>query len=654
MATPVVTLATGFDITTNTSKMHKKPDNLLHRIITEKVNNTIDAPLTKLINESESRDVAEILKKLNVQSIEDDILRSAKRHHSVEPWRIDLSHNDFAVIIESLNSNSALTRIQVLDKLLNIDIDTKQTFWEELSQSLRKCFVSPNYDIFLRTLKIHHRLSDTSCDGYANLLRGTFLLLNSRYFTDFNKIRILQTLQVVLGAQNSVIKFLLHANHNVIDEITTGFISVLTYKTVFDWFGALDPQSNWIRVLCYGSDVRYIFFNNLKEKKPDFIKHIFVTFMLKINEEELGVHYGNFLLHFWRYNSNVKFLPEDISVEGALEAVITKLSQGKRNDLNELFIDLFRHNPSILTPKLLDVLVAPLGNTNRNNIRNVVNTNKFIFTVINEIAMSRNDRVLFGISGTLRKGKLRQVIRNVTNLPQKITDLTVLFIKLNLNSNEINQDVNSLSTLLQCCVCVYESHPLALLHGNPTKLIQSVQELYQSGCKNKITEVLLLFTFFCANYGPAIKFCTNEILLDLFSFVPIENLKSVINRLGNDKCGFEFLKNHRNKIIAPYLEQIWYCDENTNSNYINKFVFFVFVIKLTARSVIALLTDDDDDTVVESEDKSVTLSELIEKCLNESIESSEEYLGLLVMKVLITNLDLLLYLNTNYQIQVSV
>ncbi|EFA02572.2 uncharacterized protein LOC103312777 [Tribolium castaneum] len=632
--------------------MDKNRDNLLHRIIIEKVNNTIDAPLAKLINESESHDVAEIIKKLDLQSIEDDILKSAKRHHNVESWRVDLTQNDYSAIIEGLNSNSTSTKLSVLDKLLNIDIDTKQIFWEELSQSLRKCFVSATYDIFLRTLKIHHRLSNTSSDGYLNLLRGTFLLLNSRYFTDFNKVRILQSLKVVLDTQKAVMKFLLHANHTTIDEITTAFISVLTYKTVFDWFGALDPQSNWIRVFCYGADIRNIFFNNLKEKKLNFIKNVMATFLQKINssEEDWGVHYGHFLLYFWRYNNNNTTFVTD--TDEGFKAIINKLSQGKRTELTDLFIDLFTHNPSILTPQLLDALVAPLNNTNRNNIRNLVETNKFVFAIINNVTKSGNHRVLFGVSGTLRKARARQVVRNVTNVPQKITDLAVLLLKTNVNTNELNQDLGSLEILLHCCLCLYENHPLALLHGNPAKLLQSMNEFYQTNRKTHNT-FLPLFNFFCANFGRTIRIFdwNSEIYTDLFANVPVENLKSVITRLGSDKLGFEFLNKRHRQIVQPYLEEILISDETVNSNSSTKFVLFLFVVKLNARSAVALLADDDGDTVVESEDKSVTLSELIEKSLSESVEPNEEYLGLLTMKVFITNLDLLLYLQTNYQMQ---
>ncbi|XP_044254097.1 uncharacterized protein LOC123004751 [Tribolium madens] len=651
MASLVVTLTTSFDMSTN---RRQKMDNLLHRLITEKVNNTIDVPLSKLINESESPDVAEIIKKLDLQSIEDDILKSAKRHRNVESWRVDLTQNDYCTIIEGLNSNSTLKKLNVLDTLLNVDIDTKQIFWEELSQSLRKCFVSANYNIFLRTLKIHHRLSNTSCDSYLNLLRGTFLLLNSRYFIDFNKIRILQSLKVVLDSQKAVMKFLLHANHSVIDEITLAFIGVLTYKTVFDWFGVLDPESNWIRVFCYGADIRNIFFNNLKEKKSNFIKNVTTTFLQKINsnEEEWEIHYGHFLLYFWRYNNNTKFFPEEGFIDGGFKAIISKLSQGKRTELTQLFIDLFTYNPLILTPKLLDVLVAPLSDTNRNNVRNVVETNKFIFTIINNIAKSGNYRVLFGVSGTLRKARQRQVIRNVTNLAQKITDLTVLFLKMYVNTNELNQDLGTIEILLHSCLCIYESHPLALLHGNPAKLLQNMNEFYQINHTTQIRGTFLaLFNFFCTNFRRTMKIFAwdNKIFTDLFSCAPVENLKTVINRLGSDKLGFEFLKTHERQIIDPYLEEIWISDETVNSNSTNKFVLFLFLVKLTTRSVVALFADNDSDS--ESEDKSITLSELIQKSLNESIEPHEEYLGLLTMKVLITNLDLLLYLQTNYQIQ---
>ncbi|RZB38708.1 uncharacterized protein BDFB_008010, partial [Asbolus verrucosus] len=596
---------------------------LLRRLIEEKVNSTLDEPLSKLINESESHDVQEIIKKLDLKSMEDDILKKNRKSYPT-PWsNINLNRCDYTVIIEGLNSNSTITKLKILDKLLSIQIiDTKQKLWGDLSQSLRKCFVSANNEIFIRTLKIHHRIiafPNSSCDGYLSLLKSTFLLLNSRYFTDLNKNRILQTLQLIIDAQNIVIKFLLHANRNLIDEVVAAFVNVISFKSVFDWFGLLDPKTNWLRNFCYGTYIRNVFFSHLKEKTPDFVKHIIATFIKKsLNSDDC-----------------------------------------EKSVLAELVVNLFAYNPSLLNQKILDVLVEPLGNISRNNIRNLVENNKHLLTIINNVAKSRNFKVLFGVCSKLRKGRSRQLTRNSTNLPQKIVDLSVILLRSHLNQNEKNtQDENVLLSMLLCCRNIYECHPIALIHVNPSKLIQNLHDFYRLSWKNNNTDmkdvILGLFKFFYSNYGATIKIlgCNNEILDDLFGFVPSDDLKMIINRIATDKYGFELLKSNYGQIVKPYLEQIWFCYENDEENDFVKFILFLFVVKLSTRATVAFLFDDEESTVVESNDKTVVLVELIEKSLNNfNCEPVEEYLGLLAMKVMMVNLDLLLYLQANHQMQ---
>jgi hypothetical protein len=635
-------------------------NNLLRRIIEEKVNSALDEPLSKLIGENESQDVEEIIKKLDLKTIEDDILRDTQRS-SRDPWTVNLNHSDYATVIEGLNTTSTVTKIKILDKLLDIQIiDTKQQLWEELSQSLRKCFVSANNEIFIRTLKVHHRIiifPNTSCDGYLNLLKSTFLLLNSRYFTDLNKTRILQSLQLIVDTHNFVIKFLLHASRNVIDEILLAFINVLSFKSVFELFGTVDPKTNWMSNFCYGTHVRTTFFSHLKRKNPEFIKHIVVTFTKKLSnvDDDSEAFYGYFLTYFWRYKENLTFLLGEISAETTLAAIITKLKNRKNKQLTKLIIDLFNHNPTLLKPKLLNMLMEPLSSSNRNNTRNTIERNAHVFTIMINMAKSPNFRVLFGVC--VHKGRRRQLTRNCTNLLQKIVDLTTISLKLysNQNQNE-HYCCTTAYLLLSCCVALYEAHPVTLLHVNPSKLVCNLRDFYHLNWRNDDNvrdAALRLFTFFYSNYEPSLKILgyDNEILGDLFTFTPIEDLKVVVNKLGCDKDGISFLKSHRAQIVKPYLEQIWLLDENDNNDFAE---FILFLVQLNAGSIIALLVDDDDENTVVSGGRSVSLVELLEKSLNNWGEPVEEYVGLLVIKVMMMNLDLLLYLQANYQVQVSV
>jgi hypothetical protein len=197
---------------------------------------------------------------------------------------------------------------------------------------------------------------------------------------------------------------------------------------------------------------------------------------------------------------------------------------------------------------------------------------------------------------------------------------------------------------------------VTLLHVNPSKLVCNLRDFYHLNWRNDDNvrdAALRLFTFFYSNYEPSLKILgyDNEILGDVFTFTPIEDLKVVVNKLGCDKDGISFLKSHRAQIVKPYLEQIWLLDENDNNDFAE---FILFLVQLNAGSIIALLVDDDDENTVVNGGRSVSLVELLEKSLNNWGEPVEEYVGLLVIKVMMMNLDLLLYLQANYQVQVSV
>ena len=494
---------------------------LLQRMVAERANGTLEEPLSALISESESRDVHEIFKNLDLQSIEEDILKSKKPVEVSESWLINLNHCDYATIVEGLNSNSTVIKIKTLEKLLSSQIiDTKQNLWEELAQSLRKCFVSTSNDVFVRSLKIHHRLiafPGTICDGYLNLLKSTLLLLNSRYFNDLHKNRICQSLQLVLATQTSVLKFLLHANRTLINDTVTAFTTIVAFKSVFELIGTLDPKHHWLKNLCYGSYIRNCFFNTLKEQNSDFIKHIITTFTKKLNTSEDVLSYAYFLLYFWQYKNNVDFLGSEISTESTLEATLTKFNQRKKLELADLITDLFSHNPYLLTPKLLDVLVEPLSVINRSNMRNSIETHKYIISIVTLIANSPNFKILFGVCGSLKKGRSRQITRNYTNLPQKIIDISVTLLKMNPLNTE------TVILLLDCCASIYKSHPVSFIQVNPTKFLQHLHEFYRLNWKNDVMikgALLSIFEFLYAWYGPTVRIlgCDNEILVDLLTF----------------------------------------------------------------------------------------------------------------------------------------
>lgn len=78
------------------------------------------------------------------------------------------------------------------------------------------------------------------------------------------------------------------------------------------------------------------------------------------------------------------------------------------------------------------------------------------------------------------------------------------------------------------------------------------------------------------------------------------------------------------------------------------------VISACYKSFDALVKYENENTIYENDDKPVTLADLLANCFDCSYNSdfSESYIGLLVVKILISNANIALYLESNYRLEV--
>lgn len=579
----------------------------------------------------------------------------------------DLEQYEYGIIINNLKSNSTVKKLKALNELLSYQIiDTKQGSWQNLCAGLQQCFLNSNKDVFICALKVHYRIihfSDTACHGYSSLLKGTILLLNNNSDPDnfCYKIKLFQTLKLILSAHITVIRLLLYNVHqNLVDEIITEFVKLLSFEDSRRFIKIIDPEAKWFRNFSFGVYIRCTFFKILHEIEPDFYKSA-IKDVVHSNSDIITNNYEliNLLFYFLSHEDNRKYFPlklddeDEIKFEHLLELIVIKREMFNKT---QFVVTLFDENPQLMSGKLLNILLESVFSTQS------VAVNQEVFQIINNIAKSSNCKVLF--DGTLKlnnKTRSKHINNTITvNIPQKIIELTITLLKSNENKE------NDLKIILTACKNIYLCHPVALTYTNPIKFLTELKNFYikdqKNICRDLKMQILALFNYFYSFYGNATKKiagCDNEILHDLFSFYPVEDL-TVINSISENKFGFEFIKNRYNQIMKPYLEEIWTLIESedcpNNETIYEKFVTFLFSLKLQCRSVVAFLSYDcETSTLVGTDDeKNVDFGDLIEKSINKSGNDEEEFLGLLIIKVCMSNLDLLLYLQTNYQIQVSV
>ncbi|KAK4886176.1 hypothetical protein RN001_002447 [Aquatica leii] len=199
--------------------------------------------------------------------------------------------------------------------------------------------------------------------------------------------------------------------------------------------------------------------------------------------------------------------------------------------------------------------------------------------------------------------------------------------------------------------------------ANFTKLIDILQDLYNivlnynfSTDFYKIKVATVLCILIELDYG-VLKILANRVLKEVVETVLTDFRKSTwcnfVLSLAHTTEGLILIENNYHIVIKQLLLNIWTAEKEEKPYEVCSRAFLQVITNLNNFHVIkALLQYENEDTICGSQEKPVTLSELIENCLDVNyLGTTDVVLGLQSVQILTTNLDVLLYLEHNYKLQ---
>lgn len=676
----------------------------LYSEVEKKVNNELLFVHDQFVDQQP--DIENIIKNLNLQSWERQLVTKYKDIlNAADETTLDCSalqcqcDNHKCLIAEFDQSSSATTKLKVVRKLLaSRMIDTGHQ-WDELLKRLQQCLAHINGQLFLCTLELHYKIittASTCFDGYTNLLGGLQIILNNRCFmtkqsSDVNYKamgRVKQILQILLNTQDLLIKYV-SPQQKLVEECIDSFVTALisSPNIMFDLLSSLDTKARWFVKFCNKLNTRRV----VLRKIHNLVQHVIAQFLGILNNIELETKANSKHRSISKLSYCMHFLTELLKYEAGRAVFPIKLINSTSYSINNLLIECIKkaccvhdskdlqnlltqliNSQNLLTNDVLDTLLEPLkSNIGVKHNLQIFEENKHIFEILIAICNTDNNYTSI-LPMNMNHSKLKCDCTLAL-----ISELAVSQIRNFINRSENEHHVKEdIFNILHCGKMLYSVHPYLFVVHEPVVLITAVKDLYMVTGNYSVNPYYKLdffdiFSFFIINYPLCLKSVLTEssLLHDSVCFTLLNQkfknrAPQLITALSATENGFDVIKACHNLIILPCMESIWIAEEDEFNILMEndasvrvemlKFLKIINIVSAGHYTFEALISFEDEGTIAEADYKPRTLLELLENCFQSSNDFYSQYVGLLVMKILIMNCNIALFIQSKFNLQVSV
>lgn len=604
--------------------------------------------------------------------------------------------DDYEGMIESIsNEKSAPVKLEALRKLLECPVvDVTHKHWNRLSKNLQHCLISTNDEVFVASIKMHFKIilfAESSCEGFLSLTQGLEVIFNNRCFLNKQNViannklqnRVLIVAKVLLKTENFVLKNLVQSKLSVFDEFLSVFFMLVCRQqggsTLFEILGILDSKASWFFNLCYSLQTR----NSVLKKCASLLKIAVAVFVrhttgkitvrgsskhrIEICRQSHAMHIIGVVLTYEKGRGLFPIkLSSNFTINELLQIALTKINEPHiKTEMKDLLVGFIESLCNYFESNALITLLEPFK-TNLFDLQQsyqTVEKHPHIIRILKLLTCVKPLNLLYGY----HKQKPTKHLYSMTTISplQLISDLTIASIRHFINICEQQHQVReTIIELLHCCKSLYALHPVAFLINPPDKLIYSLQDFHEAIGNYKVNlhyklDLAEILAFFCANSPAFLKTTTGKTILlnEIFNGAS-EQFLLLIPAIANDEEGCEVLKSNAVKIIAGCLGKIWMVEDNlweeSFEEVLNRFLLVVQAIAVDFKAFEAFFTAENELTLVDGDVKPATLNELLEAGTNfTENDVCVCYVTLRVLKVLVVNADVAVFLDFTYNLQVK-
>lgn len=599
--------------------------------------------------------------------------------------------DEYESLIENIsNDKSSPTKLEALHKLLDCPvIDVTDKRWCCLSKNLQYCLISTNDQVFGASIKMYFKiilLPESCCEGYVSLVQGLEMIFNSRcflnkqHFLANNKLetRAVTIVKCLLKTENFVLRNLIQAKLGVFDEFLVVFFMLLSKSQesrLFEILGVLDSRARWFSNLCYSLQIRC----SVLMKCFNVIKIAVSIFMRKNTVQNSSLKYKmevchamHIILEVLKYEKGrnlfpIKLSSDSIGIKQLFFNALARIDETKCEIKDVLIEFLEKLSEHLDGDDAINALMEPFKNNmfSLKQSYQVVQENPHVIRIIKSLCDKKSANILH--SYHKQKVLKHKNLYSMTSIGPLhiITNLTIACLRYFISISEKEHQVKEiLIELLHCCRLLYAMHPVSFLICSPDKLICCIQDFhdviftYQVNLYYKL-DLAEILGFFYSNHPTifnTLKYNKTVLLNEIFNGASKQFLP-LIPVIANDSEGYEVLKSSAVKITGPYLRKIWLEEDNIWEEsfelVLNEFLALVQTIALNFKAFDAFITSDDELTLVDGDAKPTTITELLEAVFYSNEENvCVYYVVLRVIKVLLVNCDIAVFLDFTYKLQV--
>lgn len=607
--------------------------------------------------------------------------------------------DDYEAMIESISSDkSAPIKLKSLHKLLDSQmIDVTHRRWHRLSKNLQHCLISTNDEVFRASLKMHYKLIScpgSSCEGYLSMVQGLEIIFNNRCFLNRqhfdvnNKLqnRALKVVKVLLKTESFVLKNLVQAKLSCFEEFLVVFFMLVCRgqenSTLLEILSVLDSKACWFCELCYSVQTR----NAVLKRCANIIK-IAVSLLIghtnklksnlkkkiEISKQSQAIH---IIIEVFKYEKGKVLFPirlpcspASVGINQLVITVLVRLNESHvTDDMKRLLIGFVENLNENFDHETLKTLLTPFNTNNMLDLKQIYQTvedNSYVICILNVLCSKKPLDLLYGYHKP-KSSKIKQLHCMPSTSPlQVVCDLAIACIRHFINICELEHQVKeTVIQLLHCCKLFYAIHPVSFLMCNPDKFICCLKDFHDTIGNYNVNlhyklDLSNILSFFVANYPATLKLLSSKtVLLNEILNCASDQVLLLLPIMANDKDGCEILRNNAIKITKPFLERVWMEEDNISQESFEKalseFLQVIQVVALNFKTFEIFVTSENEATLIGSDSKPATLGELLETAVNCSSEEDlcVSYVALCTVKVLLTNPDVILYLEHVYNLQV--
>lgn len=625
-----------------------------------------------------------------------DLFESKNLIHSEAAWKID--QDEYETIIKKLKTQNTSQRLEAMKQFVDLQVmDVKINCWEQLSEQFQQCLLCTNDELFSLALKAHYKIIciESFCaEGYISLLKGLVAIVWHKHFTNQIKLdlrnrtqnNVLQILGFLLKMQKIFLKSCVRLKFQNLKHFMDNFAKLLASPKVnvfADILCVLDKNAQWICNFCYKYQIRELLFKRI----APFVHFQVNRFLVYLEELTNGnkscfsydigfiqfSHCTHFLAEILKYNATSNFFPVKfyntyISINSLLLKALSKLRDSHKfnanaTDLLVFFVkELASNNQTHFDNNIITVLIDSLRETT--NFKKIKNR-KYIFDIISHHCNTDKSIDLFFLSP-----------KN-NNLAQSIIDLTIHQIRNFVNVIEYEHQLPEIIIdLLTTCENLFRAFSRSFLICNPKKLIVATRDLFVATSNYNVNsfyklELSRLLCSFIINYNETYKILydssaiSSEVIRLKMSNDSITNENLIVLLNASQFESNKILKNFHDFVLKFFLLKIQILYEtdlqfleecNFNKLRVNNLDFtnVIFALSHSTELVKSFLSFQC-EIITENDNYPTTIFELTKFALSEETGFlPQSIIGLVIIKLLTSNISLLIHLQSALNLKVTV